>query len=52
MMIQMKIAHLKAKELKLDQFTKEQKEKLEEIAKKQWNQAYQECRTLLLKQNP
>ncbi|MDO4454205.1 MAG: hypothetical protein Q4B90_06900 [Eubacteriales bacterium] len=52
MMIQMKIAHLKAKELKLDQFTKEQKEKLEEIAKRQWNQAYQECRTLLVKQNP
>lgn len=52
MMIQMTIAHLKAKELKLDQFTKEQKEKLEEIAKKQWNQACQECRVLLIKQNP
>lgn len=52
MMIQMTIAQLKAKELKLDQFTKEQKEKLEEIAKKQWNQACQECRALLIKQNP
>lgn len=52
MVIQMTIAQLKAKELKLDQFTKEQREQLEEIAKKQWNQAYQECRTLLIRQNP
>lgn len=52
LLIQMKIAQIKAKELKLDQFTREEKEKFQEIAKKNWNESLQSYRTMLQKKNP
>lgn len=52
MLIQMRIARLKAKELKLDQFSKEQQEKLQEVAKKNWNEIFQTYRQALKKKDP
>ncbi len=52
LLIQMKVARLKAKELKLDQFTKEEKEKIQETAKKQWNESMHIYSSLFQKKNP
>ncbi|MCI7814084.1 MAG: hypothetical protein SO016_00930 [Lachnospiraceae bacterium] len=52
MLIQVRIARMKAKDLKLDQFSKEQQDKLQEVAKKNWNELLQTCKEAIKKSNP